>query len=148
MTGTFEGLGSLQFTPDNKFAYAFNRESINNTTVTLIEFTTEGYYLVGTIQMGRNMKSAAETDFLLLYNDITVYSAKFDNGAGQTLVMPSQAPLPIIIPPFTNVKLQCEVNDDSDTIALGLTAKVGGTIEQQNLESITDDNKWAEKGPF
>jgi len=145
MTGTFEGLATLQFTPDNKYAYAYNRLLVNNTTATFIEFTTEGYYLVGTIQMGRNMKSGAETDFLLLYNDITVYSAKYDNGAGQTLVMPTQAPLPIIIPPFTNVKLQCEVNDDADTIALGLTAKVGGTIEQENLESITNNNKWASK---
>mgnify|MGYP003629370794 CR=1 FL=1 len=129
-----QGLSTLQFTPDNKRAYAYNVLSVDNATATFIEFNTLSYYLVGTIQMGRNMKASAETDFQVLFNDVKVYSAKYDNGAGQTLVMPTVTPLPIIIPPFTNVKLVCEVNDAADTIAVNFTANVHGTIEQFDLE--------------
>ena len=134
MSGTFQGLSTLQFTPDNKHAYAYNVLAVDNATATFIEFDTQSYYLIGTIQMGRNMKSGAETDFQILFNDVLVYTAKYDNGTSQTLVMPSQAPLPIIIPPFTNVKLVCEVNDAADTIAVSFTSNVKGPIEQFDLE--------------
>ena len=105
-------------------AYAYNYLTVNNATATFIEFETGSYYLVGTIQMGRNMKSAAETSFNLYFNDVVAYSAKYDNGAGQTLVMPVVAPLPFIIPPYTQVKLECVVSDSDDNIALSLIGKV------------------------
>ena len=120
---TFTGL-QKGLTIVGTHAYAYNRLALDNDVATWIEFDTGKYYLVGTIQMGRNMKSSAETDFLLYYNDIVVYSAKYDNGIGSTLVMPTQAPLPIIIAPYTHVKLECEVNDAADTIALSLTGRV------------------------
>lgn len=135
MTGAFQGPAKgIFFTPDNKHAYAYNQLTVNNATATFIEFNTFSYYLVGTIQMGRNMKSGAETDFSILFNNKAVYSAKYDNGTGQTLVMPTQAPLPIVIPPHTHVILQCEVNDDSDVIAVNFTAQVHGSIDQTDLE--------------
>jgi len=105
-------------------AYAYNTFNVNNTTGTFMEFTTGNYYFVGTIQMGRNMKSAAETTFILELNDQVAYQSKFDNGAGQTLVMPTQTPLPVIFPAYTKVKLSCEVNDAADDIALAITGRI------------------------
>ena len=45
MTGVFEGVGSLQFTPDNKLAYLYSgTKSINNGLGTLFEFKTGSEY--------------------------------------------------------------------------------------------------------
>ena len=57
---------------------------------------------------------------------------------------------PLIIPPFTEVVVYIDKQEHSSTSIVGanLTGKVFGAIEQINFESITDDNKWAEKGPF
>lgn len=105
-------------------AYAYNLLSINNTTATLMEFTSGNYYIVGTIAMGRNMKSGAETTFNLYFNDGVVYSAKYDNGVSSTLVMPSQAPLPVIIPAYTKVKVECVVDGDEDDIAIVISGRI------------------------
>ena len=105
-------------------AYAYNVLDVNDATATFMEFTTGNYYFVGTIQMGRNMKSAAETEFQLKFNDQFVYRAKFDNGVSATLVMPTQAPLPVIIPAYTKVSLVCEVLDAADTIALAISGRI------------------------
>ena len=105
-------------------AYAYNRLTVNNATATFMEFTTGNYYFVGTIAMGRNMKSAAESEFILHLNDGIVYTAKYDNGVSSTLVMPSQAPLPVIIPAYTKVKIDVEVNDAEDNIAIVLAGRI------------------------
>ena len=105
-------------------AYAYNSQTINNTTATFFEFTTGNYYLVGTIAGGRNMKSAAETTFKLYLNDTVVYQSKWDNGASATLVMPCQSPLPVIIPAYTKVKVECVVADDADDIALTIAGRI------------------------
>jgi len=105
-------------------AYAYNVLTVNNATATFMEFTTGNYYMVGTIQMGRNMKSAAETEFQLKLNGSVVFVSKFDNGASQTLVMPTQTPLPVIIPAYTKVQIICEVNDAEDSIAIGISGRI------------------------
>ena len=105
-------------------AYAYNSQTVNNTTATFFEFTTGNYYLVGTIAGGRNMKSGAETTFKLYFNDVIVYQSKWDNGASATLVMPFQTPLPVIIPSYTKVKIECVVADDADEIALIIAGRI------------------------
>ena len=117
--GTQEALEIL-----GNHAYAYNTFNVDNTTATFMEFTTGNYYFVGTIQMGRNMKSTAETEFQLELNDQMAYKAKFDNGAGQTLVMPTQTPLPIIFPAYTKVKVSCIVSDSSDDISIAITGRI------------------------
>jgi len=117
--GTQEALEIL-----GNHAYAYNTFNVDNTTATFMEFTTGNYYFVGTIQMGRNMKSTAETEFQLELNNQMAYKAKFDNGAGQTLVMPTQTPLPIIFPAYTKVKVSCIVSDSSDDISIAITGRI------------------------
>ena len=117
--GTQEALEIL-----GNHAYAYNTFNVDNTTATFMEFTTGNYYFVGTIQMGRNMKSTAETEFQLELNNQMAYKAKFDNGAGQTLVMPTQTPLPIIFPDYTKVKVSCIVSDSSDDISIAINGSI------------------------
>jgi len=147
MTGTFEGVGSLQFTPDNKFAYAYQSLSIADSgseTVTYFNFITGSEYLVGKLIGGRNMKSSGEITVEITFNDVTVFKTKSDNGVTATYNAPFSAEVPIIIPPFTNVKIIVS-SDQQDEVSIGLNCKVNGAIEQENLESITDNNKWASK---
>ena len=117
--GTQEALEIL-----GNHAYAYNTFNVDNTTATFMEFTTGNYYFVGTIQMGRNMKSTAEAKFHLELNNQMAYKAKFDNGDGQTLVMPTQTPLPIIFPAYTKVKVSCIVSDSSDDISIAITGRI------------------------
>ena len=147
MTGTFEGLTTLQFTPDNKFCYAYSGNILiaSAATVALLEFTTGNEYIEAIITGGRNMKSGAETTTQILFNDQIVFSSKYDNGASLTLVPPYNTNIFMIVPPFTKFVLQATPEDATETLSLIFMGKVGGAIQQQNLESITDDNKWASK---
>ena len=104
-------------------AYAYNFQTVNAATVTFFEFTTGNYYFVGTLGGGRNMKSGAETECTIEFNDGQVFFSKWDNGAGQTLVMPMAAPLPLIIPAYTKVKIILE-NDTTDNIALIIAGRI------------------------
>lgn len=148
MTGTFEGVGSLQFSPDNKYCFAYSGEvSVANTELNLIDIKTNSEYIVGHVQLGSKAQENEDYEFKIYFNDVIVFSATFGN-QGQYYL--GAWPVPIIIPPFTNVKMSLDniADTDSRIWTVGLTGKVSGAIEQQNLESITDDNKWAEKGPF
>jgi hypothetical protein len=104
-------------------AYAYNVQIVNNETVNLFEFTTGGYYLVGSVQGGRNMKSSGEGQFYIDLNEINAFYSKWDDGSGSTLVIPMVSPLPIVIAPYTKVKIYVETNA-SDTISLVLTGKI------------------------
>jgi len=137
MSGTFSGVGTLQFTPDNKHAYVYNMASIGTGDVsevkTYFEFQTQSYYLVGNLIGGRNMKSGAECTVEATFDDITVFKTKWDNGSSLTNNNPMASATPFIIPPFTNFKLTCSV-DKQDEISMGLLCEVKGSIEQFDLE--------------
>jgi len=154
MTGVFEGVGTLQFSPDNKLSYAYSGAIAASTTIaTVLDFQTNSEYqnvrvsLCGTVDIdtpaiGDGSIMACE----ILFNDIRVAFLKSDSRHGSDQVQ-SPSPLPLIIPPFTHVV--CKVLSNEDTAnelgALLFTGEVSGAIEQQNLEAITNNNKWASK---
>jgi len=144
MSGTFEGVRSLQFTPDNKYAYTYYFQSIDGELVRYAEFTTEGYYLVGHMVGGRNMKSGAECTIEAKMNGFTVFKTKWDNGTSGTNNNPLSSPTPFVIPPFTNFTVDLNT-DTQDEISIGLVFEVKGTIEQIDLEAIRDGSKWADQ---
>ena len=149
MTGTFEGVGSLQFTPDNKFAYAYSGSiDVDENEITLIEERTNSEYIVAQIQFN-NLEEDDVEDYLhkIYLNDVVVQGfiqgrTDYDNKY--------ESAIPIIIPPFTTFKLTSQniTNTESHAEVVSLTGSVHGAIEQENLEAITNNNKWAEKGPF
>lgn len=146
MTGTFEGVGSLQFTPDNKYAQIFSGvKTVNNSTATMYEFTTESEYLVSHVSFsdGEGYSSGQYLESKILFDDVIVI---------QIYNVPNTAyndhndlvPLPIMIPPFTKVTCTMKSNIDSDhDLTAYFIGKVGGAIQQENLEAISDNNKWA-----
>jgi len=145
MTGTFEGVGSLQFSPDNKFCYIYSGEvdiKQDFPPKALLEFQTNSEYIVGKIILGRNDFSGDDIVLYVSYNNITI-GAFGSNGYTDA----ADQDIEIIVPPFTTVKLAARnLSSDTNRDCFGLfTGKVGGAIEQENLEAITDNNKWASK---
>ena len=144
MTGTFEGVGSLQFTPDNKFCYAYSGGiTIADTdTHTALSFRTDSEYIVANFIFWRRSWEANDVAFYVEFNGEQVLSwiggANPPSGSNKK---------PLIIPPFTEVVVYIDKQEHSSTSIVGanLTGKVFGAIEQENLESITDNNKWASK---
>jgi len=142
MSGTFEGIGSLQFTPDNKHAYAFSGDikaaSTSDADTLMLQFNTESEYLDAILNFCEEAIAADNIFFKVFLNDIVVINVKYDTSPNYDNTI-----YPILIPPFTNVKIKwgCSTNDEIGTA--WLTSKVGGAIEQQNLEAITDASDWA-----
>jgi len=147
MTGTFEGVGSLQFSPDNKFAYAYGgviNTDDQDVPVTLLEITTGSEYLIAKIQFGMKHDSGNNMSFGVYLNTIRISGYAIEGGTTDSQLSNY---MPIIIPPFTTLKCDGTNNSSSNDIPLTCTlvAKVKGAIQQENLESITDNNKWASK---
>lgn len=136
MSSTFEGLTTLQFTPDNKHAYAFSGEvSVPHTgtkTSTLFEGSTNSEYLIAEFTFG----AEATTDnlqWLVYLNDIKVISIVSREPYDFNL-----SGYKIVIPPFTTFKVT-GVNDggvNSRIFTGSLFAQVYGSIEQFNLEKV------------
>jgi len=149
MTGVFEGVGTLQFSPDNKHAYAYSGVvSVNNSETELLQFNTNSEYIVGNWFANFNQLTAdplASEDFrfILYLNDIQIAIMETADSQQATRNTIQN----IIIPPFTNVRITGRNYTGSVTEPCGvvLTGKVNGAIEQENLESITDNSKWASK---
>jgi hypothetical protein len=125
MSATFEGVTTLQFTPDNKHAYAFSGEvSVPHTgtkTATLIEGATNSEYLIADFVFG----AEATTDnlaWLVYLNDIKVISVVSREPYDFNL-----SGYEIIIPPFTTFKIT-GLNDggvNTRIMTAALAAKVG-----------------------
>jgi hypothetical protein len=143
MTGTFEGVGSLQFSPDNKYAYAYSG------TITLtgtgaaddlcLDFDTNSEYIVGGFQWSNTETNATRDSYIEIhFNDQKVYGGRWENPNS----IEKSTPIYFVIPPFTNVKCY-QGNDGTTQGYFTMTGKVHGAIEQENLEAITNNNKWA-----
>jgi len=143
MTGVFEGVGTLQFTPDNKYAYAYSGDVTSTTTesagTTILRFTNSSEYLVAQVCLFTDDVSNGNKFVDIQFNGVSVWKGLFDNEPAE-----QNQPFPLIIPPFTDFHfLYGDGNGGNITVVV--TAKVKGAIEQENLESITDNNKWASK---
>jgi hypothetical protein len=145
MTGTFEGLKTLQFSPDNKYAQIMSGETetpASTDDTTLLEFTTEGYYLVAKFLFSYSDPFDSDNmEHGILFNDLRVFSYGV---TGATTYTEPDNTVPLIIPPYTNVKMNTKnYSGNARTIYNLMVAKVKGTIEQIDLEAVTDGSKWA-----
>jgi hypothetical protein len=150
MTGTFSGIKTLQFTPDNKFAYCYSGEFTSDANMELImQFETGSYYLVSEIRfcgftdMGSPASGSTGACRVVFGNEITttintkpelvMLQLKTD-GASED--MPFSDSGKLIIPPFTNVQFFVDASSTSASYDGGIvvTAEVKGTVEQFDLE--------------
>jgi len=150
MTGTFEGVGSLQFTPDNKHCYAYSGtfESVN-AQQTMLSFTTGSFYTVGTFTFNGPIRIAYATSggpavYQISFNNQVIALGKADTVTSNIPANQYQIQM-VVIPPHTEVTFiaLCEEDTATELITATFTGKVSGAIEQENLEAITNNNKWA-----
>ena len=150
MSGTFQGVGTLQFTPDNKYAFAYSGEftgASGTAPTTRLEFQTGSYYLVGKIRSaGMTDLGSPSTGMVLAtrvyFNNKNAPTADASkviltfktDGASEDMPYADEAS--IIIPPFTLVSIvtDMDVSDASKDGSISFTGKVLGSIEQFNLE--------------
>ena len=132
MSGTFQGLSTLQFTPDNKFAYAYSGlKLVSGAKTTIMEFETGSFYLIGEVSIQMFSDTTDDIEYVVDFNDITIMEM---NTTSFKDYAPYQ-PVPIIIPPFTKVTFSGlnTATSSSKNVGINLTAKTGGTIEQFDL---------------
>ena len=150
MSGTFQGIGTLQFTPDNKHAYAYSGEfdGAAGTAPTIrLQFETGSYYLVGKIRSAGMSDMGSPSSGNVLATRVYFNGTLFDGTEIKNVVltfktdgasedMPYADEADIIIPPFTLVT--CVTDMDSASASqdgtIAFTGKVLGTVEQFDLE--------------
>ncbi len=150
MSGTFSGVGTLQFTPDNKHAYAYSGEftAIDNMEIKL-EFETTSYYLVGEVRfcgftdMG-SPASGSTASCRVCFSDQTTATVNTNpqlviaqlKTDGSQEDMPFSDTAKIIIPPFTKVQFFVDGSTGNTSYDGGImfTGEVKGPIEQFDLE--------------
>jgi len=129
---TVTGLG-LQFTNDNKHAYAYSgfiTATAANTEYTMLEFTTNSEYINGFLDFCKQNLNQNDNDTMLVYfNDIQVYQVEHE--ASETIsVFESR----FLIPPFTKVTITVQSTGIGQILACKLTGKVGMPQRVGNLD--------------
>ena len=141
MTGTFQGVGTLQFSPDNKRVYAYTgliETSNDQSEVTMIEFTTASEYLTLLVQFSGDTERTDDLACRIYFDDVEIF--KEIVLVGSALYSLNTEGPNILVPPFTTVKINNQ-NMSSGNVRdtfLAITGNVHGSIEQFNLEVISD----------
>tara|TARA_R100000655_G_C2937242_1_gene185050 strand:- start:112 stop:531 length:420 start_codon:yes stop_codon:yes gene_type:complete len=136
MSGTFQGVNTLQFSPDNKYVQAFSGvQTISNTETTLLEVSTNSEYFYLTLKYGYGALAGAGTsdDFIFrIYLDNIEILSQIAKDATEP---DDFAPI-VILPPFTTLKTTAEnlSGSASREISVILNGTVHGAIEQFSLE--------------
>jgi hypothetical protein len=132
MSGTFQGLTTLQFSPDNKHAYAYSGIKSVNTEQTILQVTPNSEYLKCRIEIGSSVRT--DDDFLArFYIDNIIIFTRYFNASYD---YPEGRITDLIIPPFSTFKLTLQNQSTAtarDWSAI-LVADVKGAIEQFDLE--------------
>ena len=123
---TVSSLSALQFTNDNKHCYAYSGiVNVDNTETDLLNFNTNSEYVVATLNITNSGNLAFDEDFYfqIYFNDVVIYAILLE----QPKVMNTSPFVPLIIPPFTNVRVTADNVSDSDArkISAHITGKVG-----------------------
>jgi len=110
-----------------EYCYAYSGEiSVANTELALLEFTAGAGVISAKVQVGS--KAAENEDYLMqiYFNDVVVFGNTFHQ-QGATYVDIANT-VPLIIPPFTIVKVTLANVADTDSRAwtVGLTGRVYG----------------------
>lgn len=124
MSGTFSGVGALQFSPDNKTAYGYSGVVNTGTSfISLLEFSTNSEYIMGKVQNYSATITGADIFLKISYNDTVILSMAY-NQQGQ-LDPAGTIPHHLIIPPFTDVKIEQRVVSGTSDLTVIFTGKVG-----------------------
>ena len=139
MSGTFSGVNTLQFSPDNKHAYAYSGANLTTSAITDVPMIiqTQSYYLVGKIMYQgafNQANSGGDRGYCQVFFDgVMIGQILNDYDTGN---MMQGAFMEVVIPPFTTVTFK--QGADSVSVNTKYTVngifEVKGSIEQFNLE--------------
>lgn len=102
---TVTSRNALQFTNDNKVAYAYSGEvDVDNNNTILLEFNTNSEYLNASIQIYNTSGSGDDIRYTIEFDNIVVMSQYINNAND----LPRNNPYIMAIPPFTNVKIRAD----------------------------------------
>ena len=138
MSGIFQGVGTLQFSPDNKYAQfvsgSVDTPAVATQTVDLANFTTGSYYLRMQIAPQAFSNTTDNIDYQIKFNNVQIERIYYLQG--YNVYRDARTDYYYLIPPFTNVIVTGR-NDGSNTaipVGIMMSGTVHGTIEQLELE--------------
>jgi len=121
---------ALNFTPDNKHAYAYSGiTAVTNSLVTIMEFTTQSYYVVASFQAQYFSDNNDVYLHTVKFNDTEVIGFEF-NGSNNA---DGAIKRPLLIPPFTKVTCTAKNTTDSTSNNIGV-AIIGECFGTPNTE--------------
>ena len=136
MSGDTVKGNALQFTNDNKRAYAYSGDvtvtGSESTPQALLNFNTNSEYVEATIQFTYSQESSQRGFNSIQFNNITIVKQFFRTASGtydETFPMTFE----IIIPPFTDVKCLTGFEDSSGKQCVTVIGKVGMPPRVGNL---------------
>jgi len=108
-SGTQKGLTVLG---DHCMAYS-GEYSVDNTETFLLDFFSPGKrYIIGEVQLGSKANEDEDYAFKIYFNGLIVFSAAFSNQGQHNI---GSWPIPIMIPPATEVKMSLDNISDTDS---------------------------------
>ena len=126
MSGSTVISNALQFTNDNKHAYAFSGiVDVNNTETRLLLLNTQSEYLLTELQVLQGTTSNEDFLYKVFFNNVIVAQWHCLQVTDKEINMPNI--YNFIIPPFTLVKVAAQNTSSATTRnhSATLTAKVG-----------------------
>ena len=122
---TVTGLG-LQFTDDNKHAYAYSGVVVDaasaSAAVTALLFTTQSEYLETKLSVTNDELGGAQTYLEIYLNDIRIIRSVSDSSSSADAYVDN--PFHLLIPPFSKIEVKVGASATMDFTAW-VTAKVG-----------------------
>lgn len=135
----------LLYTSDNKYFY-YNSGSTTVASPTgsynkFFSFTTGNFYHVGELNLFCQDDGVFQ---VLIVNGDDQNDSKFLEIEYQTSDGANPVPIPLVIPPLTQLTGFCVVSASPNTRVNALySGKTGGTIRQENQELISIGTQWA-----
>ena len=117
---------ALNFTPDNKHAYAYGgviNAITQDVAVDLIDFQTNSEYTVAKFQFGIKHDTGNNISYGVFFNDVRIAGYATDGGVGDSQ---QNNYIPLIIPPFT--KVVCTGTNNSSNNDIPLTCTMIGEV--------------------
>ena len=125
VSNTFTGPAeALEIIGDHAYAYSgavttTGTGSANNTT---LKFTSGNYYFVGTFAFYSDETGGATQYIDVTLNDQSVIKTSWDTAASSAMM--SDTPIPIIIPPYTEVECLVGVSSGTDEWTTQLVGRI------------------------
>lgn len=123
---TVTSRNALQFTNDNKFAYAYSGSILissgsGSASTELLNFSTNSEYIVAKFQVSHTQSSGHDFYTDIRFNDVLIVEMKEDSSDVEGFPYVWR----LVIPPFTNVSVKVGSNGDGYDYQCNVIGKVG-----------------------